>query len=342
MPPPLAATLATDPAAAPGVRFYGRALSFFRPDLPLVGLLVALIWLSLAAGVVEGAVVFVLTDAILSAKDPTTWLGRLVLAPMPADRASRVIGLAVLWLLVRLTNDTLLLVREMVNHRLRFNGTARVRRALFDHLQTLSPAYHKSRPQGDAIYRVGTDSLGFFGVLDTFVGAANSVLTVFVIGGVMAGFNIAITAVCLAMTPGLVAANLYFGRNIRRTSAQSKQADTDLTTFVQRAMATVSLAQLFGRQRTESARFAGVVDRTVNVGMSMSWQIQLFPWSQRVLYAVGHAFVLGYGGWLVFSGHVDGAGRAMTVGGVTAMLVYLGQLWEPVRRMAGFTAEVQN
>lgn len=327
---------------APGVRFYARVLSFFAADRLLITLLVVLIWLSLAAGVLEGAVVFVVTDAILSDKEPTGWMGRLVLSVLPSDRASRVIGLAALWLLIRAANDTFLLLREMINNRLRYNGTARVRTRLFDHLQTLSPAYHKSQPQGDAIYRLSTDALGFFGVLDTFVGAANSVLTVIVIGTVMAGFNLTITAVCLAIAPVLLLANMHFSRTIRRTSRQSKQADTNLLTFVQRAMATVSLAQLFGRERTESARFAQTVDETIRQGMQMSWQVQLFPWSQRILYAVGHSFVLGYGGWLVFSGRPDASGQVMTVGGVTAMLVYLGQLWEPVRRMAGFTAEVQN
>jgi subfamily B ATP-binding cassette protein MsbA len=61
-----------------------------------------------------------------------------------------------------------------------------------------------------------------------------------------------------------------------------------------------------------------------------------------VLYAVGHAFVLGYGGYLVFRDAGQYRPDAFTVGGVTAMLVYLGQLWEPIRRMTGFTADVQT
>jgi ATP-binding cassette subfamily B protein len=326
----------------PGVAFYLRVLSYFRRDRRWIALLVLLVWLALVAGVMEGAVVYVLTDAILSEEEPDSWLARLVLSVLPAERASRVIALALMWFVIRATNDTFLLLREMINNRLRYSGTARVRMQLFDHLQTLSPAYHKNQPQGDAIYRLSTDAQGFFGVLDTFIGAANSILTVFVIGAVMAGFNLTITAVCLALAPLLLLGNIHFSRTIRRTSARSKQADTDLLTFVQRAMATVSLAQLFGRQRRESSRFGVTVDHSVRQGMRMSWQIQMFPWSQRLLYAVGHAFVLGYGGWLVFTGQPDPSGQRMTVGGVTAMLVYLAQLWEPVRRMAGFTAEVQN
>jgi ABC-type multidrug transport system fused ATPase/permease subunit len=326
----------------PGVQFYLRVLGYFRPDVWRIGVLVGLIWVALAAGALEVTVVAVLTDAVLSDRPPTSPAGAWLLGLVGPDRGLRIVWLGVSWLLFRITVDTCQLLREMVNYRLKYDGTARVRRRLFDHLQTLTPAYHKARPQGDAIYRLSTDALGFFGVLDTFVGAANSVLTVFVIGAVMAQFDGQITVICLALTPLMVLANAYFSRTIRRTSAASKQADTDFTTFVQRAMATVALAQLFGRQQTEAARFGRSVDQTIHQGMRMSWQQSLFPWSQRVTYAAGHAFVLAYGGWLVYRGRADGDPDALTVGGIGALTVALGQLWEPIRRMAGFTAEVQT
>ncbi|MGE5611740.1 MAG: ABC transporter transmembrane domain-containing protein, partial [Bacillota bacterium] len=340
---------AVDGSSNSGVRFYWRILSYFGEDRRLIGVLIALIWVSLLAGVLEGAAVGVLTDVLVSYQPSSDLPSRLFLRLLGSDWIAWVVCLAIFWLILRLTHDVVQLLREMINHRLRYNGTARVRTELFDHLQTLSPAYHKSCPQGDAIYRLSTDVQGFFGVLDTFIGAANSAVTVFVIGVVMAGFNGTITAVCLCLTPLLVLANTYFGRTIRRTSAQSKQIDTELTTFIQRAVATIGLAQLFGRQRTESERFRGTVDRTIDAGMRMSWQQQLYPMVQRMIYALGHAFVLGYGGYLVYRGHapkyhgeVLHHTASFTVGGITAMLVYLGQLWEPVRRMAGFTADAQN
>ncbi|HSI33073.1 MAG: ABC transporter ATP-binding protein [Phycisphaerae bacterium] len=357
MPPDPRAASPTCSPTPRGAGLYRRILAYFRPDLRLILLLIGLIWVSLLAGVLEGAAVGTLTDTLLSPAPRNDWLTRTILAPLGPSRPARLVWLALLWLAVRATNDVVTLFREMINHRLRLAGTARVRTELFDHLQSLSPAYHKSRPQGDAIYRLSTDSLGFFGVLDTFIGAANSALTVLVIGAVMAGFNVTITVVCLCLTPLLVLANAWFVRTIRRTTDQSKRADTDFTTFVQRALATVSLAQLFGRQRTESARFRDAVDTTVRAGMRMSWQVQLYPMTQRLIYALGHAFVLGYGGWLVYRSQfgaapvdqatvagINSPGTApapFTVGGITAMLVYLGQLWEPVRRMAGFTADVQ-
>jgi hypothetical protein len=36
--------------------------------------------------------------------------------------------------------------------------------------------------------------------------------------------------------------------------------------------------------------------------MRMNWQQALYPMAQRLIYAAGYAFVLGYGGYLVHRG----------------------------------------
>jgi subfamily B ATP-binding cassette protein MsbA len=75
--------------------------------------------------------------------------------------------------------------------------------------------------------------------------------------------------------------------------------------------------------------------------MRMNWQEQLYPLAQRIVYALGYAFVLGYGAYLVFRGHSSATSDTFTVGAIFAMTFYLGQLWEPLRRITGFTADVQ-
>jgi ABC-type multidrug transport system fused ATPase/permease subunit len=327
--------------AQSGARFYGRILSYFGADRGLIAGLVGLIWISLGAGALEPAVVALLTDSVLSGPPGPNRYTRWLFDLLPESKTGQIVGLAMAWLLLRLVGDVCLMLREMINNRLRYNGTARVRTELFEHLQRLSPAYHRARPQGDALYRLNTDTLGLFGVLNTFIGAANSALTLIVIGAVMLGWNARITVIALTLAPLLVLANVYFSRTIRRTSAASKQADTDFMTFTQRAMASVTLVQLFGRQLSEVGRFREAVDRTIAAGMRMSWQEQLYPLAQRVVYAGCYGFILGYGGYLVYRDQVTGAANPFTVGGVLALTFYLAQLWEPLRRITGFTADVQ-
>src|SRR5690348_6550778 len=314
-----------------GMHFYLRAFRYFRSDWRLVLALVMLIWLALGLGALAPAAIAVLTDSVLTGKPPSNLLTRALLAAVPASKVAQILCVAFAWLVLQIANETVTLLREMINNQLRYNGTGRVRADLFDHLQRLSPAYHKARPQGDAIYRLGIDTQGFFGVLDTFIGAANSLLTVFFVALVMFRWNARITIAALCLTPLLLAANVWFGRTIRRTSLASKQADSELTTFVQRAMSCIGLVQLFGRQPIESSRYRASVAHTISAGMKMSWQQQLYPWAQRVINAMGYAIVLGYGGYLVYRGQMTGAANAFTIGGMVAMSIYTGQLWEPLK-----------
>jgi ABC-type multidrug transport system fused ATPase/permease subunit len=230
----------------------------------------------------------------------------------------------------------------MANNKLRYNGTARVRYQLFDHLQRLGQSYHKSRPQGDSIYRLNIDAQGFFGILNTFIGAANSLMTLTVIVFVMLQWNRQITFFVLGLTPLLILVNVYFGRTIRNTSLVAKQAESDLTTFTQRAMSVIGLVQLFGRQKVESGRFKDSVQNTIDTGMRMNWQEQFYPLAQRAIYAAGFGFVLGYGGYVVYHAQSTGTPTVFTVGGIIAMTFYLPQLWEPLKRITGFVADVQK
>src|SRR4051812_12343074 len=126
---------------APGARFYLRVMRYFRPDRGRIAVLVALIWVALAAGVLEGAVVAVLTDAVLSDHPPAAPTSRWLLELLGSDvsRATRILQLAAAWFIFRAIIDVAQLLREMINNRLKYNGTARVRTELFDHLQQLSP-----------------------------------------------------------------------------------------------------------------------------------------------------------------------------------------------------------
>lgn len=329
-----------------GTRFYGRILSYFRADWLLILLLIGMIWLALGFGSLQPAAVALLTDKVLSSGKPmNNPFSRLLLTMLPKSRMGQVVTLAVMWLLLQAANDVLTLFREMINNQLRYNGTARIRQELFDHYQVLGLDYHRSRPQGDSIYRLNTDTQGFFGVLNNFLGAANSLLSLIVVAAVMMTLNRTITYVVLGLTPLLLLVNLHFSRMIRTRSLSAKAAESDLTTFTQRAMNAIGLIQLFGRQEDESNRFGGAVDHTIRTGMRMNWQEQFYLLAQRTIFVSAFAFVLGYGGYLVCKapyGPSPGGAPMFTVGGILAMTFYLSQLWEPLRRITGFTADVQR
>jgi len=172
-------------------RFLARVLAYFKRDGVLIAALVVLIAVSLAADVLSAWPVAILVDVTFSSSPRPDRLYRAFLSLVPEGRLGQVIGLALIWLVLKVALDVMFLCRMMINNRLKYGGTLRVRTQLFDHLLRQDIAFHRTRPQGDLIYRVTTDTWGFFGVLDTFVGAAVSAATLVAVAGIGASVAVA-------------------------------------------------------------------------------------------------------------------------------------------------------
>jgi len=322
-------------------RFLARVLAYFKRDGVLIAALVVLIAVSLAADVLSAWPVAILVDVTFSPSPRPDRLYRAFLSLVPEGRLGQVIGLALIWLVLKVALDVMFLCRMMINNRLKYGGTLRVRTQLFDHLLRQDIAFHRTRPQGDLIYRVTTDTWGFFGVLDTFVGAAVSAATLVAVAIVMWSRNVPVTVVTLAVAPpALVLVNLYFGRTIRSTALGFKRAESTVMTAAQRAMAAVGLVQLFGRERHESDRFVDSAARAVDAGMTMAWQEQLYPLAVQTVFGIGRASVLGVGGYFVYRDFAAGVPNGFTMGAVLAFLIYYERLWDPINRLTGFPAAI--
>ncbi len=79
---------------------YRRILFYFRDDALLLTTLVVLIWISLAAGVLEGAAVGTLTDTVLSSHPSSQWMDRLLFRILPVvhGHVHQIVMLAIFWL----------------------------------------------------------------------------------------------------------------------------------------------------------------------------------------------------------------------------------------------------
>ena len=102
------------------MRVTARALSYFRPDWPLVGLLLALIGLSVAVGLLTAWPMAILIDTVLgSAGGRDDWAHRLFLSVVPDSRLGQILGLGVAGLGLKLLQDVLSLAQTVVsNHDL--------------------------------------------------------------------------------------------------------------------------------------------------------------------------------------------------------------------------------
>ncbi|HYG73739.1 MAG TPA: ABC transporter ATP-binding protein [Planctomycetota bacterium] len=325
------------------MRFILRSISYFRRDAKLILLLVAMIAGSVGLNLLHAWPMAIMIDAVLAQTPRTTWIHTLFLSPFGTNKIAQVLGIAGIGMLIKILQDTLWMLRMMLNNRIKYNGITRVRTQLYERLQDLSLGWHRSRTQGDSIYRLASDSMGPWGILDTLIGACTAAVTLTAMILIMLSRNVALTVFALSITPLLVVANIHFGKKIRRRAAESKRQDAAMTTSIQRSMASMGLIQAFGRQRSEALRFKGTVDRSVGAAMRLNWQEQLYPLAVQVIFALGGAVIFGYGGYLVYQDQfVNSVKNGLTCGDLMVFMVYLGQLWDPLGLVIGFGAKIQT
>src|SRR5215212_2410806 len=168
------------------LRLYLRALSYFRPDRSLVLLWMLLIGLSTAVGLLAAWPMAILVDSILS---PTParpdWIHRFFLGLLPSTRLGQIFGLAIIGLALKVTLDLLQAAQSFVSNQVNYNGLMRVRCDLYRKLQALNLGYHRSQPQGDAIYRLSSDAYGCQNILSVLISTC------------VAGVTLAVMAVVL-------------------------------------------------------------------------------------------------------------------------------------------------
>lgn len=315
---------------------YLRAISYFSKDCGKIGASLALIGLSTVLGLLWPFPLAILIDSVLGAKPADHWLYRIFFAIVPQeDKSLQIIALAAAMFALRMLAELLRFVQTLVNIRIGYNGLMRVRCDLFRRLQALSLAYHRAQPQGDAIYRLSYDTLGFQSVLNTLVGILVNVVTLVAMAGIMVGMNWKLTLISLAIVPLLLLTMHGYGRVLKARYTQSYEVDSQLTTAIQRSVASIGLVQAFGREHDEYTNFLHTVGRSIAVKLKLHWDEVMYWLILGTIFAVGAAAIFGYGGVLAYRGVLD-------VGMLTVFLFYLEKLYEPLKALSGSGASLQG
>ncbi|HVX84364.1 MAG TPA: ABC transporter ATP-binding protein [Phycisphaerae bacterium] len=322
---------------------YLRAMGYFRRDGGLIGLLLGVIGLQTGVGLLAAWPMAVLVDSVLTTAPKTSGVHGWFLAVLPGSRLGQVVGLAAVGLLLKLTGDVLNVVRTIVTARINYNGLMRVRCDLYRKLQALTLSYHRSQPQGDAIYRLSNDTFGCQAILHTFISTGVAVATLAVMTVILAARNGTLTALALGVAPFLAGANIYYGRRLKAESLACKDRDTEFTTTVQRSMSLIALVQAFGREGDEFARFHGSIRNCVRAWFKLHHEEVSYWMVVGTILGVGGALVFGYGGYLVMRDMFPRPrAGGMTVGDLLIFTSYLGMLWDPLCKLTGAGATMQG
>jgi ATP-binding cassette, subfamily B, bacterial len=321
---------------------YRRALAYFTPDWAWICVLVLLIGVSVLVGLLEAWPLAVLIDSVLTSQPKGDWVHGLFLAMLPEDKPGQIIGLVLIAMVAQVVGYLAWMSRAMINYHLNYRGTTRVRYDLFSKLQELGLTYHRSRPQGDAIYRLTTDAFGPWGIVDVVIGTAVAAVTLTVMTVILLSRSVPLTLAAFTVAPLMIWSNWRFGVRIHQRALESKQIDADLTAHIQQAMTRIPLAQAFRRENHEFRGFRVAVGRSVRALLRLNWQEQLYPLSRDSILAVGGAIILGYGGYLVYRDQfIQPVAGGMTVGVLIIFMDYVRKLWDPLKWLTEFVAKVR-
>ena len=155
------------------------------------------------------------------------------------------------------------MAQAVVANKINYNGVMRVRCDLYRKLQVLNLGYRKSRPQGDAIYRLSSDTFACQTILQTLIAALVAGVTLLTMACVLWTRSAPLTVAALSIASALAVANVVFGRRLKERSIECKEVDTHFTTAVQRSIANIGLVQAFGREADEFGHFTGTVRNTI-------------------------------------------------------------------------------
>jgi len=323
------------------MRFYLRALSYFRDDLPLIVASLILIAFSTLASVIQPFLVSILIS--ICTKDPgRDWVQRgfgLLMRWMrfgPEKPLNQVICLAVLAVILRVAQEVLAMGQRLLNVHIGYNGLIRVRYDLFRKLQELSLNYHRSQPQGDAIYRLSYDTTGFQTILTVLVNnVLVGVVTLLFMTILMVQMNWQLALITLSVAPLLLWVTKLFSGPLKRRWLEAKEFDSKLTTAIQRSVASIGLVQAFGREADEFNRFQTTIQSSVRANIRQAWQDSYYWLTVGTIFGLGYACIFGYGGWMIVHGR-------FSLAELYPFLAYVNQVYAPLQAISGSGASIQG
>jgi len=212
---------------------------------------------------------------------------------------------------------------EVVSQKVSYN----IRNALYDRLQRLSFQFHDQNQTGQLMSRATVDVeatrmffawglLGIVQVLLMFLGVIYMILSI--------NWQMGLIVILFTVPVALLA--VTFGRRIRPIWLKVQEMLGFMGTRLEESLAGVGVVKAFSQQKEETRKFSAQAETLYNEQMNAARLMAFNMPTMVFLVSIPTVFILWYGGYQVING-------AMSVGDITAFILYLGLLMMPVRHL---------
>ena len=199
-----------------------------------------------------------------------------------------------------------------------------LRNAFYAHLQRQPPAFFHRQRIGDLMSRATND----IGAVRMLIGPAvlyglNTLFTVALVLPAMLAVNVTLTAFALITLPLAAAATKYFGARIHERSEQVQAYFGLVTAKAQENFSGARVIRAFAQEAAEEAAFDAMNRELVRRNLQLVKLSALFRPILDILFGLGPAIALWYGGRLVLRGD-------LTLGQFVEFNLYLAMLVWPM------------
>ncbi|MBL6683164.1 MAG: ABC transporter ATP-binding protein, partial [Cryomorphaceae bacterium] len=205
-----------------------------------------------------------------------------------------------------------------------------IRIELYDKLQSFKLGFYDRTPIGQLVTRVVSDietiaEIFSQGILVIF---GDLFRIVVMLVAMFFYFNPILVLISLSIIPVLFIATRWFQRGIKGAFQRVRSEVSNLNTFVQEHLGGMNVVQAFGREQQESQKFRTINARHRDANIESIFYYALFFPIIEVLSAISIGLAVWYGGMNAAQG------GAVTVGELTAMIIFIGMLFRPLRQLA--------
>jgi ATP-binding cassette subfamily B protein len=224
----------------------------------------------------------------------------------------------------------------MMSGRVGQDMLTELRRRVFRHFQTLSPAFHDDYTSGRVISRQTSDMDAIYEMLETgFDGLVTALLTLVGVAVLLLTLDVKLALVALCCFPFLLVLTNWFRRESSKTYRVTREKVALVIVHFVESMLGIRAVQAFRREPRNQAIFAGVNDDYRRANLRAFRLVAWFMPGIKLIGNVTIAVVLLYGAYLAFHGEV-------TVGVLAAFLLYLRQFFEPMQEISQFYNTFQS
>ncbi|MDN5851711.1 MAG: ABC transporter ATP-binding protein/permease [Actinomycetia bacterium] len=257
--------------------------------------------------------------------------------PMKAgDGPSVLIGIIIAVLAIVLVQAITRQVFLIMAGRVGQQTLLELRRRLFKHFQRLTPAFHDRYTSGRVISRSTSDVDAIEEMLDTgFDGLITAALTLLGTAVMLLVLDLELGLIALLSFPFLLALTVWFRRRSALTYRRTRVTIAALIVHFVETMTGIRAVQAFRRERRNEELFAEVNDDNRIANENAFRLVALFMPGIKLIGNVTIAAVLLIGAYRVFDG-------AITIGVLTAFLLYLRQFFEPMQEISQFYNTFQS